>query len=289
MNSTKFENICLERPESDYLLKMRQSVSSKSLKKVIIRFDFTGLSNLEAWISLIKVKFCADIFSDYSFGSFSCPSYDINVICELAELLDIPAKDLTDMKMHVFSHGKIEGYSDNLTLSISKVSVELQVDCNNYSSIDPYTNFMIDLMGSLFKADQFVALKRFSIRKTDGFMYRNMEDVETNLESRLFFNETIKLPVGYESHYIDRFECKAFCLKVNNSRLFRFAKRYGSDIYQAILDIEAYADNQIRDFRTKSDNFDKWLKDMATDLNDCLFNMFLNSVTPKYIKDNAKQ
>lgn len=282
MNRTKLENMCLQRPDAGFLLKMRQSVSSESLKKVSIRFDFTGASNLEAWISFIKKEFCADVFSDYSFGRFSYPFSIMNGMSELSELLNIPEKDLARLQMHVFSKGNIEGFDDNLTLYISIVSLELQIDCCNYRSIDSYLEFMISLMNSLLEEDAFVTVRRFSIRKTDGFMYKSWEEVVEYLESQLFFNETIKLPVGYESNYIDRFVCKAFDVKVNNNRLFRVAKRGIADIYQAILDIEAYADNTIRDLKT--DN----LNALAMDLNDCLFNMFLNSVTSKYISDHAK-
>ena len=57
----------------------RQSISSESLKRVIIRYDFKGVTSIDTWVSDIKTKFCSKLFKQYNIGEHGQATIDINL------------------------------------------------------------------------------------------------------------------------------------------------------------------------------------------------------------------
>lgn len=267
----------------------RQSISSESLKRVIIRYDFKGVTSIDAWISEIKTKYCSKLFREYSIGEHGKATIDINNLEEISERLSIPLSEVSRQPLHQFYGSTFDGLQDVVQLEITNYSITLVIECRNYISIEPYLNFINNLALSLLETDAFIRIERIGIRKLDGFQFNDWGDLEQNLNKDVIgsLNDMIKDTALFRE-YSDSWYWNEFKSKINFKRKIRNVQLVSEDhVYQIVLDMDAYSDQetiQIQD----GINADFLISETKR-LNDALFEIFKNSITEYYISNHAKK
>lgn len=270
------------------LADMRRALASDSLKRVDIRFDFSGVPDISSWVTIFPNTSLGAIFSDYQMEASHQGQYDAVALSSLANLVGIPEKSIVEMPMHVFIEGKLDGHDDILSLTMDNVSCQLTILCRNYTSIDDYIDWMLQLFDMLRRDNKMCRLRRMAIRKLDAFMSDNMDNLGAWLVLGKFYDEAIPLGIGYETCYEDKFtdyssETPAFII---NTRLFRVGQSGKQTVYQALVDLQANIDyDMVMELPTAES---AKLKKLASSLNDLLFKLFLRYITPEYIDTHRK-
>jgi uncharacterized protein (TIGR04255 family) len=268
----------------------RNSISSESLKRVIIRFDIAGVSNIDSWISEIKPKFCSKLFKTYTVGEHGEATFNMNdFIRDVSESGVARPTDIVRHAVHVFSSSKFDGLKDNVHLEITQCSIVLVIDCCEYISIDPYLSFISDLLLDLLNSDFYIELKRIGIRKYDCFQFNNWDDVEKNLSTNVI--GTLSEKIGgafFDRNNLDRWSWAEYNCKVNfNRRVRKVESINGAPVYQIILDIDTYISDDLQ--LQHNDIFDKkFLSERCRKLNDASFELFASSLTPLYVASHGK-
>lgn len=267
----------------------RQSISSESLKRVIIRYDFKGVTSIETWISEIKTKYCSKRFREYHIGEHGQAVLDLNNLEEISERLSIPLSDVSRQPLHQFTGSTFDGLQDTVQLDITNYSITLVIECRNYNSIEPYLQFINTLALSLLETDPFIRIARIGIRKLDGFQYKNWIDLENNLNKDVIgsLNEMIKDTALFRE-YSDSWYWSDYNSKINFRRKIRNVQLASGDHeYQIVLDMDAYTDEETITIQD-SINAD-FLTSETMRLNDALFEIFHSSLTDYYITNHAKE
>lgn len=267
----------------------RQSISSESLKRVIIRYDFKGVTSIDTWIAEIKTKYCSKLFREYNIGEYGQATIDLRNLEEISERLSIPLSEVSRQPIHQFSGSTFDGLQDSVQLEITKFSITLVIECRNYVSIDPYLDFINKLVLSLLSTDAFIRIERIGIRKFDGFQFDNWDDLELNLNSSIIgpLNDLIK-DTALLREYTDSWYWEQFRSKINFTRKIRNVQLVSEKhVYQVILDMDAYTDDEI--LRIPDTINPDFLKGETLRLNEAIFEIFKNSITERYISSHAKE
>ena len=267
----------------------RQSISSESLKRVIIRYDFKGVTSIDTWVSDIKTKFCSKLFKQYNIGEHGQATIDINNLEEISEHLSIPLAEINRQPLHLFSESTFEGLHDVVQLEITNYSITLVIKCRNYNSIEPYLGFVNTLMLSLLETDPFISIKRIGIRKLDGFQFVDWENLTKNLNGNAIgvLDEMIKDTALFRE-YSDSWYWQKFNSKINFRRKIRNVQLVSEDhVFQTIYGMDAYIDEEI--MKIPENINEDFLKSETTRLNEALFEIFTKSITEYYISSHAKE
>ncbi len=271
------------------LKKLRESLSSESLKTVNIRIDFSGVPDIGPWITNLINSKLGQPFSDYRIEASQSVTYDSQSLIALSDLLGIPVEKLCEMPLHILDDGNLNNLSDQLQLQITNVSAQLLIRCQDYKNIKPYLQWVMELTDDLKTSFRTFRLRRFGIRKLDGFMSTNLGDLNKWLEGSMFYSSSALHMADdlYESKYEDNFMIKGKVpMAIWSSRLFRVGKSGNKKAFQAVIDIQG---NISAD--TLADIYQKntvELSEIASEMNDRLFWMFLHYITEEYILTHKK-
>lgn len=267
----------------------RQSISSESLKRVIIRYDFKGVTSIDAWIAEIKQKYCSKFFREYNIGEHGQATIDVQNLEEISERLSIPLSEVSRQPLHLFSGSTFNGLQDLVQLEITRFSITLVVECRNYVSIEPYLDFINTLVLSLLDTDAFIRIERIGIRKLDGFQFETWNDLVANLNSSIIGSLTDLIEdTALLRDYTDSWYWKQFRSKINFKRKIRNVQLVSEDhVYQVVLDMDAYTDDEI--IQIPDIINEGFLKEETQRLNNALFEIFIKSITEQYIMNHGKE
>ena len=135
-------------PKSDY---DRYSLQENQLKKILIRVDYSGVTQIENWVENIKTSFIKNIFGNYFKRINNNATLDLSNLTEIAKKQSIPISEIIKEPVHTFTESKFSDREDIVTLDITSL-------CSIYGSIDLYlthrsiyrTNITINRKSSLF-------------------------------------------------------------------------------------------------------------------------------------------
>lgn len=267
-----------------------KKISSESLKRVIIRFDFSGTSatGILPWIEDIK-RTKLEFFKSYDEAECGSMSLDMSHPERVTMESGIGIKEITRGPLHIFQDGNFPDLRDLLKLEISHFYMTLTVNCIDYKDSLPYRNLMCDLMSSLLEYDKFVKINRFGIRKLDLFTFSNSEELSKNLSTK-----AMDIHLQCDGHgflgreFIDQYRLddgkNGKLILMSYRRNLRFIS-ISSDIkLQAIIDMDC----SLKDDNLIRPNFEQ-LRAASEDLNNKLYYFFENSLTEEYKASHEKK
>lgn len=84
-------------PKSDY---DRYSLQENQLKKILIRVDYSGVTQIENWVENIKTSFIKNIFGNYFKRINNNATLDLSNLTEIAKKQSIPISEIIKEPVH---------------------------------------------------------------------------------------------------------------------------------------------------------------------------------------------
>ena len=266
---------------------IRHSMKHNLLRNVLIRLDYTGITNIDNWVEKFQ-PVMKDWFSIYSRGVQNNMKANLTSIEDIAENLSIPIDEIRKETIHEFT-GWLKD-DNNVTMSISPYFMTINIRCNNYTLIDAFLDLTSLFLKNMYKNNPYFNIHRIGIRKVNGKAFDTMEEVLAIYRKELFFgaevDEEESLPIGREYTY--RYVLRDFSLKVNYSRQYRlYNSIQGLQKHQVLLDIDTYIDKSCIDKHNYNlmEDSDKILKK----INERQFKIFMESVQGSYIHNTQSK
>lgn len=266
---------------------IRHSMKHNLLRNVLIRLDYTGITNIDNWVEKFQ-PVMKDWFSIYSRGVQNNMKANLTSIEDIAENLSIPIDEIRKETIHEFT-GWLKD-DNNVTMSISPYFMTINIRCNNYTLIDAFLDLTSLFLKNMYKNNPYFNIHRIGIRKVNGKAFDTMEEVLAIYRKELFFGAEVdkeeSLPIGREYTY--RYVLQDFSLKVNYSRQYRlYNSIQGLQKHQVLLDIDTYIDKSCIDRKKYNliEDSDKILKT----INEHQFKIFMESVQESYIHNTQSK
>lgn len=265
---------------------IRHSMKHNLLRNVLIRLDYTGITNIDNWVEKFQ-PVMKDWFSIYSRGVQNNMKANLTSIEDIAENLSIPIDEIRKETIHEFT-GWLKD-DNNVTMSISPYFMTINIRCNNYTLIDTFLDLTSLFLKNMYKNNPYFNIHRIGIRKVNGKAFDTMEEVLAIYRKDLFFgaevDEEESLPIGREYTY--RYVLKDLSLKINYSRQYRlYNSIQGLQKHQVLLDIDTYIDKSCIDKNKYNLMEDSNI--ILKTMNEHQFMIFMESVQESYLY-NAKQ
>lgn len=276
----------------------RYTMRANMLKKVLIRIDYSGVTDINEWIKEFKAN--ADLsshFCKYRKEVQNQASFNISNMEEIAQSRSIPLKAFQSEPLHRFSEASFRGEGeeadreDKVVMEVTGLFMAFTIDCINYKNMDVYIDFLCKYIQAFISNDRFIDIQRIGIRKVGGDVFRNLDEFAETFETNIFATPDVKNLNGLliDREYHDRIIKSDGTVKVNFSRRCRaIPADDGSVVYQALLDIDGYVDDSIiqgNGYKFPND-FENVLKEK---INEYLFDLYKLSVTEQYLSNNGEE
>lgn len=257
----------------------RKNFRSSLLRQVIIRCDYSSLTDLNGFIMKLKsLEWFQNLFAGYRLVRTN--NFNLQINPKAIEDRFIPLEVNETGNIHRFFDCKIEP-KQNSSMDISPTFICLTIGCNDsYDTIDAYLDSIADIITTLKEYDSYVQIERLAIRKIDGKDYDSLEEayetfeVMEDLERNIIDN--VK-PI--KKVYTDSFISNDANIKVNFTRGL---ERFNDGTIRCILDMDGYIDSSLVSPNkiTNKQEIESLLKDK---INDELFKLFRASVTENFL------
>ncbi len=154
----------------------RYSLKHNLLKKVTIRIDFDGLTNLDGLIQRLKRHELAETFGSYR-----------KLVMPVGD--QFSDDDSINGPTHVFydylpTKDKVE-----LMLSLSRITI--QIECVEYVNIDSYLELMEQVAKAILISDAYVEITKIGIRKIAAYENPSPIKVFEIFERDMFMTDRI--------------------------------------------------------------------------------------------------
>lgn len=257
----------------------RDSFRSSMLKSVIIRIDFSDISNLEGAIStlnsILTSNFASNKVQNSKNINFSLAKEDMD-----GGVISLPVD--TVQKIYTYSRCKIQP-EQNVRLDISNKYVCLVIQCDeNYYKLDDYIDLVSQIMDGIQSYDGFVQLGRIGIRKVDGEDFPNVQSARNVFENitdiEQYEGEMFVPQRNITSLFVD----KGTGMQVNQTISAIYLK---NGQFRVVLDMDAYW-NQVEE---NSENLSSkvFLQKKLCQLNEKLFVLFKENVTESFLTEGS--
>lgn len=270
---------------TEEISKMRYSFKHTLLRNVLIRIDYTGITNIDNWVESFQTVM-KEYFSIYNRGIQNNARVNLTSLEEIANNLSIPIEEIRKETIHEFSSWKKD--ANDVTLSISPFFMTINVRCKEYSNIDAFLELTKIFLGKMYESNPFFDVHRIGIRKINGKVFDTVDEILKIYKKQLFFGKEVdeqkSKPLQREYSY--RYVLKDSTIKVNYSRQYRLAKSFdGKEKHQVLLDIDTYVDK----FNIDKCNYN--LKDNCIEvlqtINNHQFEIFAESVEDDYLQNKV--
>jgi hypothetical protein len=265
------------------------------LKKVLIRVDYNGVTNIEKWVDMVKrdERFNTK-FNGYNQGYLNQATFDLSKMDEVARQRSMPMSAFNASPLHRFFDSTFPDRQDKVTMEIASLFMTFQIDCINYTDVDAYFDYLTTYFDAFMQTDPYIKIERIGIRKISGGSFPNLPALREVFEDRFFDghkvdrDDTAMIDREYHDRYIKTIIStprSEKTVKMNYST--RCRQTEGDLPYQAILDIDGYADSFVinkdgltfpADFRATLDR-----------INDYMFELYKMSVTDNYLSQHVQQ
>lgn len=260
----------------------RNNFKSSLLKQIIIRADFSSLTDLNGFI--MKLKSIKEVQKNF-LGYQIMKTNNINLQINPSRIMEdrfIPLEINETEVIHRFFDCKIEPIQQ-VHMDIGLTFVCITIECNeNYKAINEYINFIALILTILKKYDSYIQFERLAIRKIDGKDFPSLEEAYKTFE--VMEDIINKLPANIthlKKSYTDCFILTDSKIKVNFTRGL---EQFPNNIIRCVLDMDGYIDSSLINFNeiVKYNT----LKDLFSEkINDSLFQLFKASVTESFLED----
>ena len=255
----------------------RQHFKSNDLKRLVIRFDYQGVTIIDDFITDIKNWFNGIYpnqfrFRKSLFNNSLHPSYD-----SITAIESIPRSERV---AYTFYSDALPHENSRLEISISEFSMSLEWTGSQYIGFEFFRDFISTILFRLSAMEPYVEITKIGIYKTSAFF-----DTDPSAIRKFMELEALPNPIVVERYpscnYTDNFLWEEKNVIVNlNRELWWGALRNGSDeeaAYQISLNYDVY-----RTFQNQKVEKEQVLMTL-NDINDAHFILFKESVTEEYL------
>lgn len=258
----------------------RESVKYNFLKRILVRFDYEGISEAELDNKLASIKeFLQD--KQYSdFDNFFSNTIDIQLELQdpdISSLQNLPIKDKRQIKEFVFSDKK-----SNKEIHISNSYAYLSICDTKYHSFKKYFDEVYNVFLIIVKDIKFLKFKRFGIRKINQCLLVNFANLNKYFSkdyfSILHTDETFKTCDLKEFYKDGDFNINLG--RAINTGEFISEDNKSQNVHQVIIDSDIYVYPNTKDYTDFECN--------AITMNDKLFELYKNLLTEDFLNSLCK-
>lgn len=255
----------------------RENLKNNFLKNIIMRFDYTGVSEVELDDIIAKVKpiFKIDGYNRLKEGYLTEMDFQVQDP-ESIEIDSLPIKEIRKKRAYVFINDE-KGIECKISAQFTFVSIRSQ----KYILFSEYSNTLLNVMKKLKNEVEFLNCIRFGIRKINQCIIKDIHSLN------YYFNEKIFQIYGLDKGTIPKlFESKDCFMvgkyNVNLERMVVMGEYEDEPACQVVLDSDIYI-TEFKDInRLFSDNAD------MSAMNDELFELYKEAVTETFIEQLEK-
>lgn len=160
--------------KTEEIRKMRYSFKHNLLRNVLIRIDYTGITNIDNWVESFQIKMM-DYFSVYNRGIQNNARVNLTSLEEIANNLSIPIEEIRKETIHEFSSWKKD--ANDVTLSISPFFMTINVRCKEYKNIDIFLELTKVFLEKMYASNPFFDVHRIGIRKVNGKVFNTVDEI----------------------------------------------------------------------------------------------------------------
>lgn len=256
----------------------RKNFRSSLLKQIIIRADYSSLTDLKGFIMKLKsLTWFQMIFTGYRL--IRTNNINLQISPQVIEDKFIPLEVNETGDIHRFFDCKIEPIQKTV-LDIGPTFICITIECNNsYDTIDSYINSIAKTITALKEYDSYVQLERLAIRKIDGKDFSTLEEAYKTFEMiKDLENNIIDNVDPLKKSYTDSFVLKKTNIKVNFTRGLEC---FTNGNIRCVLDMDGYIDSSLISSEDTSEEQIEY--SLKVRINDELFNLFKASVTEDFL------
>lgn len=259
----------------------RENICSSMLKTVIMRIDFEGLTDLPSFISRIKSK---DKMQEAFKKMAMLPKQNMKVSFRPKSLNEglLPITESQKSTLYRFYKCTFGGSSE-ATLDIEFDSITLAVNCQeNYQGSKDYSDFMGWIINELCAYDPYIVMKRLGVRKIDVQVLSEGEDINS------YFNENYVVAQSWKNSPPKTQSVLTELLEQDNIlfNVVQHIDRTSDNRIRLIYDIDAFLNKDEIESVRKSREIEDIL---YHDIQDRMFNLFINVVNNKYLESIKKK
>ena len=240
------------------------------LKQVIIRIDFSPISNFMAFIMQLRNN---PIMMEYYARGREIKTNNVNITLNQNkdELQD--AKLTVNETTSVFRfYGETERFDQKSEFDITDSFMCLTIACDdNYKHCTPYLEFIADRMSEVKQFDPYARIKRIGLRKIDSDDFTDVEAankifVNVNAVYREKKNDDDQTRVRMKQNFSEQFFYEKQQAQMVSTQGFNGT--VGNKLFRFVLDTDAFIEDGHIDHKT--DDVLGYLKEKLSSLNEML-------------------
>lgn len=271
---------------------MKKSVERKDfkynfLKKIIIRFDYNGILDLDLETTIVNLK---DFLYDSGFISFketyiSEVDFDLRDPEKIETQLSIPVHELKKTDAFIFKNKE-----ENKTIQITKFFTYMSIDSNEYVSFEEIGKTFSEIISIIIENNKFIRGLRLGLRKINNCILLDISKLNNYLEEKYFNNILEELYTDdIKADLMNSQSIDSFYIQERDVNLVRFLSQgvlikdgKETDAYQVVLDIDVYSKNiEILD-RVIENHAE--IYDEIINMNNVLFKLYVQMLKDEFIK-----
>lgn len=256
----------------------RSNVKTSILKRVIIRMDFIGLTDITGCVNRLKP------IMDGNFKKFN-PINNKNYNVELNALQNNnhPVNvNIETNTLYQFSDCTIGPSQVNFMLGPDFAYLEIACS-EDYEGCNEYIDLMANAIREIINLDSFISVKRLGLRKVDIVQFDDLNKMNSSIEEAIWDNYILNracFPV--KKTYSDLLYQKDVKTIFNLKRIVQEIEFENTKKYQYTFDIDSYKNGDL----LNSDVFSstKNIRDMILkQMNEPIFYYFIETFTEQFI------
>lgn len=270
---------------------MKKNVTRKDfkynfLKKIIIRFDYNGMLDLDLDKSINNLK---KILHEAEFVNLretyiNEVDFDLKDPERIETQLSIPINELRKNKAFVFTNKE-----ESKTLQITKFFTLMSIDTEEYVSFEKLGKLFSKIMEVIIESNEFIKILRLGLRKINNCILLDVSKLNNYFEEK-YFNNILKglYTDDLQASLLNSQSVDSFYIEDRDVNLVRYLSQgilnkngKQMDAYQVVLDIDVY--NKNIDFLEGIINDDKNIYDEIININDVLFKLYVQMLKDEFI------
>lgn len=255
----------------------RSNVKSSILKKVIIRIDFIGLTDMLGCVNSLKTVMQG------KFNKFQ-PINNNNYNVELPGKNNLQGINVNLEKRTFYQFTESQIGTNNATFMLGTDFATIEVNCDSrYEGCDEYIKLMAASIDCILKFDSFISIQRLGLRKIDVEEFDSVADMDSSLENHFWNN--YKRNQAYfplKKTYSDLLYQKDVNTVFHIERTIQEIEREEQKKYQYVFDIDSYKNGNLinKDDFSSVSRIEKLISEK---MNEPVFNYFIDTFTEHYI------
>lgn len=258
----------------------RDNILSPMLKVVVIRVDFTGLTNLEEFVNRIKME---DFLKESFDRMLLIPCQRMSVSFKPRGIEDgqLPYTEAQKSILYRFTGCKIPGAKE-VTLDLEADSITLAINCDeSYGGSKEYSKLMALIINKLRVHDSYVSITRLGVRKIDTQVLKKEETIEDYFNDNYTVKNSWRLsPLKSKSILTELIDIDDVSINVTQHIDYDNEKRE-----RLIFDVDAFIEGGVLQ--------DVLSQDMITEIlyrkmQDYMFDLFVSVASVKYLESCKK-